>query len=205
MTQSKTIKSATTLMAAAQMINVVCRFARNVILARLLVPADFGVGATFAITLSFWEMISELGPRKQLVQAPEGGSAAWQGNAQLLFAIRGLMLSIILFILAPTIAGYFDVPGATASFRWLAVVPLIRGFIHCDVFRYQRDLQLGRLASYQAIPTIVGVLTAPIFAIAFGNYRAFLGVILIESLLATVLTHLVAQRAYHRLRLAIDR
>jgi len=196
MAQSKTIQSAATVMAMAQMITVACRFARNVILARLLVPADFGVGATFAITLSFWEMISELGPRKQLVQAPEGGSAAWQGNAQLLFVCRGLMLSLVLFILAPTIASYFDVPGATASFRWLAVVPLIRGFIHCDVFRYQRELRLGRLASFQAIPTILGVVSAPIFAIALGNYRAFLGVILVESLLGTILSHGLAQRAY---------
>lgn len=196
MAPTKTIKSATTVMAAAQIINVVCRFARNVILARLLVPADFGVGATFAITLSFWEMISELGPRKQLVQAPEGGSTAWQGNAQLLFAVRGLILSTILFFLAPTIAGYFDVAGATTSFRWLAVVPLIRGLVHCDVFRFQRELLLGRLACYQSIPTIVGVLVAPVFAIALGNYRAFLWVIILESVLATALSQFVAQRKY---------
>jgi len=196
MAHKKTIKSATTVMAAAQLITVASRFARNVILARLLVPADFGVGATFAITLSFWEMISELGPRRLLVQAPEGGTASWQGNAQLLFVCRGLLLSITLFVLAPTIASYFQVPGAVASFRWLAAVPLIRGCIHCDVFRYQRDLLLGRLACYQSIPTIIGVVSAPIFAMAFGNYRAFLGVILIESVLGTALSHALAQRPY---------
>lgn len=183
-------------MAAAQLTTVACRFLRNVILARLLVPADFGVGATFAITLSFWEMITELGPRKQLVQATEGGSNEWQGNAQLLFAVRGLILSSILFLLAPSIASYFEVPGAMTAFRWLAIVPLIRGFIHCDVFRYQRDLQLGRLASYQAIPTIVGVISAPVFALAFRNYQAFLAVILTESILGTALSHLLAQRKY---------
>lgn len=196
MAPSKTIKSATAVMGVAQLITVACRFARNVILARLLVPADFGVGATFAITLSFWEMITELGPRKQLVQAPEGGSEAWQSNAQLLFVVRGIVLTTLLFLLAPTIASYFDVPGAITSFRWLAVVPLIRGLIHCDVFRYQRDLQLGRLASFQAIPTLVGVVVAPLFALAFGNYQAFLAVILTESVLATVLSHLLAQRSY---------
>ncbi len=183
-------------MAGAQLINVLCRFARNVILAHLLLVEDFGVGATFALTLSFLEMITELGPRKQLVQAPEGGSAAWQGNAQLLFVIRGLLLSTVIFSLAPMIATYFDVPGAASSFRWLALVPVIRGFIHCDVFRFQRDLQLGRLASYQSIPTIIGVLCAPFFAMALGDYRAFLWVILAESLLGTALSHLVAKRRY---------
>ena len=196
MTNSKSIKSATSVMALAQLTTVACRFARNVVLARLLVPADFGVGATFAITLSFWEMITELGPRKQLVQAPDGGSEAWQGNAQLLFVVRGVILTTILFLLAPTIASYFDVHGAVAAFRWLALVPLIRGFIHCDVFRYQRNLQLGRLATYQAVPTVVGVLSAPLFALYFENYLAFLAVILVESILGTALSHVLALRAY---------
>lgn len=184
-------------MAASQLLNVVCRFARNVILARLLLPADFGVGATFAITLSFWEMITELGPRKMLVQAEDGGSRDWQGNAQLLFAVRGLILTTLLFLLAPFIATYFDVPDAIVSFRWLAAVPLIRGFLHCDVFRFQRELQLGRLASYQSIPTVVGVISAPLFAYSFGNYQAFLGVILTEALLGTAISHFVAERSYH--------
>jgi O-antigen/teichoic acid export membrane protein len=99
-------------------------------------------------------------------------------------------------MLAPGIAAYFDVPGAITAFRWLAVVPLIRGLVHCDVFRFQRELQLGRLASYQAIPTLIGVLAAPLLAVYFGNYRAFLAVIILESVLATALSHLVAQRAY---------
>ena len=159
-------------MAAAQVTTVACRFLRNVILAKLLLPADFGVGATFAITLSFWEMITELGPRKQLVQAPEGGSAAWQGNAQLLFAVRGIILMSVLFVLAPTIASYFRVPDATTAFRLLALVPLIRGLIHCDVFRFQRSLQLSRLATYQAVPTLIGVLTAPLFGWWLGDYRS---------------------------------
>lgn len=183
-------------MALAQVVTVGCRFLRNVILARLLVPEDFGVGATFAMTLSFWEMITELGPRKQLVQAPEGGSGAWQGSAQALFVVRGLLLSSMIFLLAPVIARSLNVPHATAEFRWLAAVPLIRGFIHCDVFRFQRDLQLGRLAAYQVIPTLVGFVCAPPLALAFGNYRVFLVVVLIEASLGTAISHFVAQRAY---------
>ena len=184
-------------MALAQLVTIASRFARNVLLARLLVPADFGVGATFAITLSFWEMTAELGLHRQLVQATEGGSPAWQSNAQMLFVIRGIILTTLLYLLAPTIASYFEVAGATTSFRLLALVPLIRGFIHFDVFRYQRELQLGRLAYFQSIPTILGVLSAPLYAMFFKDYRAFLGVILTESVLASILSHLLARRAYH--------
>ncbi len=183
-------------MALAQLVNVAGRFARNVILARLLLPADFGIGATFALTLSLLEMITELGPRKQLVQAPDGGSPAWQGNAHLLFVVRGAIVGGVLFFLAPVFARYFNAPEATASFQLLCLVPMIRGFIHFDVFRYQRDLQLGRLATFQAVPTIIGVLLAPLFALHFGNYQAFLAVILTEIAVATILSHLLAQRAY---------
>ena len=196
MANQKSIKSATSVMAVAQLVNVACRFVRNIVLARLLLPADFGVGATFALTLSLLEMVTELGPRKQLVQASEGGSAQWQATAQMFFVARGVVLSTVLFFLAPKIAGYIKLPEATVSFQWLAMVPLIRGLLHCDIFRFQRELKLGRMACYQAIPTILGVLTAPLFALTFKNYQAFLAVILTEATLATMLSHLLASRDY---------
>ena len=46
-----------------------CSFLRNVIVARLITPADFGIAATFAMTLSLVEMVSNLAAEKLLVQS----------------------------------------------------------------------------------------------------------------------------------------
>src|SRR5260370_14054025 len=60
------------LLAAGQVASQASSFIRNVIIARIISPADFGIAATFATTLSLMEMISYLAGEKLLVQSPDG-------------------------------------------------------------------------------------------------------------------------------------
>lgn len=60
------------MLAAARLSYVVCSFARNIILARILMREDFGVGATFSMTIAFLEMMSNLGQKKQIIQNNRG-------------------------------------------------------------------------------------------------------------------------------------
>lgn len=183
-------------MAASMMVVTVCRFVRNLILARLLLPEDFGVGATFTLTLTFLELLTELGPAKQLVQAKEGALASWQGVAHSILVVRGLLMGGVILACAPWIASGLGVPEATSAFRLLALAPLLKGFEHLDYCRFQRDLLLGRLALVEAAPVLVSLAIAPLAAIWLGDYRAFLVVTLVSVIGRVVLSHVVATRPY---------
>ncbi len=62
-----------------QVVVQLCSFVRSVILARLISPENFGIAATFAMTFSLVEMVSNLSAQLLLVQAPDGGDAPfWQ-------------------------------------------------------------------------------------------------------------------------------
>ncbi|MGI9457224.1 MAG: oligosaccharide flippase family protein [Aeoliella sp.] len=179
-----------------------CRFLRNFILARMLLTSDFGIGATFSLTLTFLELITEMSPAKQLIQAKEGNQSVWQGVAHLIIIARGILISAALFLAAGPIAHALNVPDAIFAFQYLAIVPLLRGFVHCDVFRFQRELRLGRLSAVEAVPELVSLACAPICAWWFGNYLAFLVLVLLSAALRTILSHFVAVRPY---RIAWDR
>lgn len=56
--------------------------ARNFCIARLVSPEDFGVAATFALTLSMLEAIGDLSFNKLLIQDPEGEDPTLQAVLQ---------------------------------------------------------------------------------------------------------------------------
>src|SRR5260370_15498250 len=78
----------------------VCSFARSVIVARVISPADFGVAATFAMTFAFLEMISNLAAETVLIQAKDGNEPAFQQTAQSLQFLRGLTNALFIFAMA---------------------------------------------------------------------------------------------------------
>src|SRR6516162_2044857 len=98
-----------------------CSFARSVIFARLISPADFGVAATFAMTFSFLEMISNLAAETVLIQAKDGNEPAFQQTAQALQFLRGLINALFIFSLAGIVSRLFGVPQAKPAFQLLAL------------------------------------------------------------------------------------
>src|SRR2546427_4498591 len=84
-----------------------CSFLRNVIIARLVSPEDFGIAVTFALTLYFLEMISNLATETLLVQAEDGNDPNFQRAAHLAQAGRSLANALLLFLLAGPVSNLF--------------------------------------------------------------------------------------------------
>ena len=169
---------------------------RNAIFGYFLSPQDFGIAATFAITVSFIEIVGDMGIDKLLVQAKDGNDTRLQNNAQLFTVLRGIMSSILMLIAAPYVAMLFKIPQAQSAFYLLALVPLIRGFIHFDVKRFQRDLRFFPNLFAELIPQFIACLLA--FPIVFikTDFTAVIDLILLQSLLLVFMTHRLAKRDY---------
>lgn len=169
---------------------------RNAIIGHWLSPQDFGIAATFAITVSILEMASNMGSDMLLVQAKDGNDTSLQNAAQFFSVVRGIASCILLLIAAPYVAMLFKIPQAQSAFYLLAFVPLIRGFIHFDVKRFQRDMRFFPDLFAESIPQFITCLLA--FPIVFikTDYSAVLDLILLQSLLWVLMTHLLAKRDY---------
>lgn len=201
MIRTRVIKG-TAVISGGLMAGRICTFGRNIILARMLGPENFGIGALFAITVSMLEMTSDLSVGQLLIQAKDGDKPEHQYTAQTFTFVRGVILGLLILAGAPLIARAFNVPEATWAFRWLAAVPLIRGTFNLDILRLQRDMRYGPDASSFFLSELVAFLAAYPVAVAVNDYSAVLWVVIIQLSVWTVLTHLFAKRRY---RLGIDR
>jgi len=190
------IGRATAVVAAGQALNGVSLFARNVVIARLISPEDFGIAATFAMAVSLLEMMSNLGVDRLIVQAPDGDDPGLQGAAQVVEVFRGVVTALLLFAIAGLAARLLGVPAAQDAFRWLALIPLIRGFIHLDMKREQRHMNFRPFVLVDAGSGLLATLAALPLGLWLGDYRVALWVLVAHSCLLVLGSHGVASRPY---------
>ncbi len=139
-----------------------------VVLAHFLTPAHFGAVAVGLLSISFVQVLTEIGVRQNLVQerrhSKELIHCAWT-----LEVIRGLLLTGAVFFLAPVAAAFFNQPHTTSVIRGLSTVPLIRSLQNIKIIYFERELQFGRLFLYELSSAVAGLLIAVVAAIVLRN------------------------------------
>lgn len=196
MTIKKAVVKGTFQLGAGRLIDRGLQFLRNIIVARLVSPEDFGIAALFVMTVSFFEMVSNLAVDTLLVQSPHGENQRFQETSQLMMAVRGVGIALILVLFAGPVANLFNIPAVTWAFRLLALVPLIRGLAHQDMIRDQRQLNFKPVLITDITSQFISVLLAWPLAFWLGDYSAILYLILIQCLARTVISHATAKRSY---------
>lgn len=169
---------------------------RNFAVARLVAPEDFGVAVAFAALLSMLEAASDMAWDKLLIQARDGEDSDLMESIHALTVIRGALLALLLWVAAAPLAALFDVPEAADAFAWLALIPLLRGLIHMDVKRLQRDLRFGPEVQATLLSHLVGMIVAVWLAWTLGDYRAMLWGLVAQSLTLMAASHALAERRY---------
>lgn len=196
MTNRRSVVSGAALLLAGQLSGGVTSFVRNLLVARVLAPADFGIGATFVITTTFLETISNLGMAQMLIQAKDGGQSRLQATAHTIMMIRGVLIGTAIYLAAPLVVRVFEVPEAEWAFKVLALAPVIKGLTHLDIYRLQKQLRYGgAVIADQGANIIVTAAAWPV-AKWYGNYVALLWISMATVIIATVLSHLLAERPY---------
>ena len=171
-------------------------FVRNIILARLISPADFGIAAILGVTLQMVEMFSNVAGDMLLIQAKDGDQEQLQGTAQALRVGRAVVNGVVIFALAWPAARLFGVPQATWAFRCLGLLPLLRGLFHLDMSRLQRHFRFAPSVITDAGANWCATLVAIPIAFWLRSYAAMLWALLIQAAVATALSHMLAERRY---------
>ncbi len=176
--------------------------ARNLIIARLIPVADYGIAATFAIAMAVVEMMSALGLQQQIVQAKDGDDPRFQAALQGFQVLRGVIAGAVLYALATPIADFLQVPQAAWAYRLMALVPVLNALVHFDIYRMNRQMQFGPLLLTGAVPALASVLAVWPLSVWYGDYKVMLYAVILQAVLTAVTSHLVATRPY---RLLLDR
>jgi len=184
------------LLAGGQVATQSLALLRNIIIARILNPENIGIAATFAMTITFLEMISYMAVDLFLVQAKEGDDPYVQEVAQLFKLIRGFLIGITLYLFTPIVVVIFKTPEVEWAYKIIAVIPIIQGFMHLDWKREQRHLKYNGTLFVETIPQLVITLAAYPMVIWLNNYSAVVWLLLIQAITSVFISRFIAIRAY---------
>jgi O-antigen/teichoic acid export membrane protein len=171
-------------------------FIRNIILARMLGKADFGLAAIFAMTLSLLEFTGRMSFGQQIIQAKEGDSEPFQATSHAFQFVIAVVGAILMYALSHPLAQAFKVPQFAWAFAILALVPLARGFEHLDYFRQQRELNFLPSILCDLVPQALITLAAWPLTLWLKDFRVIVWLMIGKAVSGILMTHLLAKRSY---------
>lgn len=164
----------------------VISFAKNIILARFLLgPAEFGTIGIALLSLAFLETMLETGVNIVLIQSDDNVDE-YINTAFVVSILRGILISLILFLAAPYVAKFFKNSNALFMLYLISIVPIMRGFINPSVVKFHKEIQFKKEFVYKLISFFLDA----VFAIFFTWYlKNPIGVIL--GILVGVLSEII--------------
>ena len=149
---------------------------RTLVLARLLMPDDFGLLAIALVTVEFSTRITDFGMVQALVQKKEAQAhhydVGWTLNV-----LRGAAVTLAVILAAPWIAELFSEPRAVNLIRVVAFKPLLMGLSSIGLASQQRELLLRPMARLRLVESLVNTAIAIGLASTLGVWAMVAGVL----------------------------
>ena len=148
------------------------RFARNILLARLLAPEAFGVMAIVLSSASFVQTLTDVGVGVAIIQNPRGEEEAYLNVSWWLGMLRAVFTYLIIFAIAPLISHFYERPELSALLRVSLLGVLFNGAMSPRSVLAQRKMKFGRLAAITNGGGICGVILTVVLSYHFRNVWA---------------------------------
>lgn len=154
----------------------------SIILARLLLPEDFGIVAIAMAIYAFIDLFGAFGFGTVLIQKQNATvtdyNTAW--TFKLLF---GLCAAALLMLLAPWVAAYYQDPRLTAVIYTISLMAVLSGCTNIGVIDFQKNLDFRKELKLQVIPKLLSFSCTMVLVVVLGNYWALVfGMLVNEAL-----------------------
>lgn len=165
-------------------------FLNTMIMARLLVPADYGVVAMATLTVALIRAFMDIGAvtalmRRQEVSIDEA-NAAWT-----LRLIQSLLGATLLALASSWAAQYFDEPRVEVILWFLSVALVLEGASNIGLVLAQKQFNFALDFKVNLLAKLCGVATTWAVGWWLGDYRALVAGIFVGSLLVFLLSYLL--------------
>lgn len=144
----------------------------TLILARLLVPADFGIVAMASLVVALIDTILDLGVNSALVQNREADREDFNTAWTLRLLQSTLAAILIALVGAPLAIEYFNDPRVEDVLRVMALAVLFSGFENIGIVAFQKNMEFGRDFRFLFLRRITGFVVTIALALWLRNYWA---------------------------------
>ena len=182
----------------ARIVSRVFSFLRLVILARLLMPEDFGLTGVALLSLATLETFSETGFNQALIQKKKN-IENYLDTAWTVLIFRGIILFAVLYLVAPYAAIFFDAPLAKPIIQVIGLSILFQAFTNIGVIYFQKELEFNKQFIYQLSGALADFIVAISAALILRSVWA-----LVFGLLAGSIARLLVSYFLHPWRPKLD-
>lgn len=120
------------------------RLVRNMILARLLAPSEFGLMAIILAVSTALESFSDVGVGWSIIYNKNGDKPEYLNVAWWFQAIRGIGLFLIAFSATPWLASFYGNPDLLIFLRVAFVTMLFGGFVSPGIYLLDKKIHFGK-------------------------------------------------------------
>lgn len=165
-------------------------FISTLILAHLLVPADFGLVAMATSLIALLELITYFGLDTALLRQKETTdahfNAVWTLNILCGCTIAGLMVA-----LSVPAAHFYREPRVTAVICALAIGSFVQGFENVGVVNFRKTMRFDREFRYMFAKRLLMFTTTMTLAFTLRTYWALVGGILVSRISGVTLSYVL--------------
>lgn len=160
----------------------------TIILARLLVPEDFGLVALATTFAAILEVAGDFGVDTALI-CDRTASRREYDTAFTVQVLRGLLIGLVLVAGAPWIAAFFGDPRLEPLFWVIAAGAVVQGFWNIGIVDFRRDLEIAREFAFHFWGKLGSFLIAVGLALLWRSYWALIVAILARRVILLVLSY----------------
>lgn len=163
----------------------------TVILARLLVPEDFGLVALATMMSGLLEMVTAIGIEAALISDQKADRKHYD-TAWTLRLIKGVFVGLLLAAVAAPAATFFAQPLLEAPIYWLAAAAAIQGFENIGTVEFLKQLRYDRDFVFLVTKKLVTFTVTVTLGIIWRNYWALIAGIVVGKILGVVLSYVMS-------------
>ena len=162
-------------------------YLKTIILARILVPEQFGIFGIASLILAFLETLTETGINVFFIQG-EGKIKKYVNSAWIVSLVRGLAISLLILLSSSYIANFFNSPESLNIIRLIALVPLIRGFINPAIVILKKDLLFKKEFIFRTSVFLIEGIVVVILALTLKSAYSLVYGMIIGAFLEVILS-----------------
>lgn len=128
-------------------------FVVQIVLARILLPAEFGLIAMLTVFIAIGTALMDSGMSQSLIRTPNPGDADYSTVFFINLGIS-LLVYVILFFCAPFIANFYNQPILSSVLRLYSVAFILRSFVVVQTTRLTKEMNF-KLQMKMQIPSVI--------------------------------------------------
>lgn len=162
----------------------------TVILARLLIPADFGLVAMAMAVFAILELAGQFGFDHAIIR-DQKSTRSHLDTAWTMTVIHGLLSSVLLIALAGPVSAFFNEPRLEHVVYALALIAAVQGFENAGIILFRKELKFRKEFNFFLAKKVIAFVCTVLLAFAFKSYWALVGGILASRTASVALSYIV--------------